>query len=114
MSSALYQTDGRVLEVRPSNGLHWTREELTALVGGVPEVVRTNDDRFMVVNDAHQLLELEPNYPATRLYIRGRKEPICGPAVVVDTRLEIDGPAKEDLENWAEMYADIDERGTRE
>ena len=89
----LYQTDGRVREIRPS-GSYWTREELEALVGGCPEVVCTIDNRLMVVNDCGKVMNppLELNIPATRLYVHGRKDVILGPAVVVDTKEELDGP----------------------
>jgi hypothetical protein len=92
MSTMLYQPDGRTRELRPSNGVHWTREELQDLVGGPIEEVCTIDGRFMVVNDLGKLQKLELNIPATRLYIHGRKDVIMGNAVVVDTRLELDEP----------------------
>jgi hypothetical protein len=95
--TSLYQTDGRVLEIRPSNGSHWTLEELQKLVGGYIEVVRTVDDRLMVINENGKVMNppLELNIPATRIYVHGRKDVILGPAVVVDSRLELDGPRDE-------------------
>lgn len=95
--ATLYQTDGRVKEIQPANGAHWTEEELQGLVGGYFEVVCTIDGRFMVINDAGKIMRppLELNIPATRIYIHGRKDVILGPAVVVDTRLELDGPDEE-------------------
>jgi len=92
MSTMLFQTDGRTKLLTPKNGSHWTLEELQGLVGGYIEVVSTVDRRFMVVNDEGKRLNLELNIPATRLYIHGRRDVILGPAVVVDTRLELDGP----------------------
>jgi len=78
-----YNPDGRVKEIQPANGVSWTREELIAIVGGEPEVVSTVDGEIMVVNDAHLLLGLELNIPATRVYRHGRTSPICGVALVV-------------------------------
>jgi hypothetical protein len=94
--ATLYETSGRTKEISPANGVHWTAEELRALVGGYTEVVSTIDGTFMVVNEAYKVLDLELNIPATRLYIHGRSDVILGPAVVVDTRLELDGPRDEE------------------
>lgn len=76
------------------HGAHWSEEELQTLVGGFTEVVRTIDGRFMVVNEMGKVVEphLPLNKNATRIYIRGRVDPIVGSAVVVDTREELDGP----------------------
>jgi len=100
MSSTLYKTDGRTQDVRPANGVHWTLEELQGFVGGYIEVVRTVDGRFMVINELSKILQppLDLNIPATRLYRYGHSDVILGAAVVVDTRLELDGPEDEDEE----------------
>jgi len=92
--ATLYSVDGRVKEIRPSNGVNWSLEELQTLVGGYIEVVRTVDNRFMVINELGKIMNppLEANFPATRLYLYGRRDYIAGPAVVVDTKLELDGP----------------------
>jgi hypothetical protein len=94
MASMLYLPDGRTKQVRPANGAHWTTEELRGVVGGHTEVLRTVDGEFMVVNEAYKVVSppLELNYPATRLWVEGRRDVILGPALVVDTRLELDGP----------------------
>lgn len=95
--TALYETSGRVKEIEPSNGVHWTLEELQNLVGGYIEIVCTIDGRFMVINEEGKVLNppLDLNIPATRLYIHGRRDTIHGPAVVVDTKLELDGPEED-------------------
>lgn len=97
MASFLYQTDGRVKELHPA-GLHWSLEELQALVGGYIEIVSTLDEKFMVINEEGKLKGLELNIPATRQYIHGRRDVIVGNALVVDTRLELDGPDEEEEE----------------
>jgi len=102
MASLLYMTDGRTKEVRPSNGVHWTLEELQGFVGGYIEVVRTVDGRFMVINEMGKLKEMDLNIPATRLYIYGRHDVILGDAVVVDTLLEMNGPEDDDEETNGE------------
>ena len=101
--ATLYQTDGRTKEVRPSNGVHWTLEELQAFVGGYYiEIVSTTDGRFMVISEWGKLKGMELNIPATRLYIHGRRDVIVGDALVVDTRLELDGPEEDDEETNGE------------
>lgn len=91
---------GRTRIVHPENGSRFTRAELAELVGGPIHVTRTIDGEVMVINDMGKLL-LKPaedhlNYQATRLYIHGRKDVILGPAVVVSTIEEIDGPGGAD------------------
>lgn len=90
--ATLYSPDGRTKEVRPSNGVHWTEEELQAFVGGYYQVVSTIGGEFMVINDNGKHEGLDLNIPATRLYIYGRQDVIMGPAVIVSTRFELDGP----------------------
>jgi Domain of unknown function (DUF3846) len=94
----LFQTNGLVRMIEPANGVHWTLEELQGIVGGYIEVVSTIDGRFMVINEHGKVLDppLDLNIPATRLYIHGRRDVILGPAVVVDTKLELDGPEDEE------------------
>jgi len=87
----LIQPDGRTKELRPSNGVHWTEEEMVNLVGGGIAVISTIDGGFMVINDTGKLQGLELNIPATRLYVYGRSDVIVGNALVVDTRLELEG-----------------------
>ena len=88
----LYNPDGRTKQVRPSNGTNWTREELRAFVGGYFALTRTIDGEFMVINDQGKFLGLELNYPATRIYVKGRKDPILGPALVVYNPEELQDP----------------------
>jgi len=102
MASLLYMTDGRTKEVRPSNGVHWTLEELQGFVGGYIEIVSTVDGRFMVINELGKLNGLDLNIPASRLYLHGRRDVIVGDALVVDTRLELDGPEDDDEETNGE------------
>jgi hypothetical protein len=97
--ATLYLPDGRTKELRPANGVHWTPEELRSLVQGYTEVVPTIDNTFMVVNEAYKVVTppFELNIPATRLYKHGRQDVILGPALVVDTKLELYGPKEEEV-----------------
>jgi Domain of unknown function (DUF3846) len=94
MSSFLYKTDGTIERVVPSNGVHWSLEELQKFVGGYIEMARTIDGRWLVLNENGKVMTpmLPLNIAATELYIYGQHDPIVGPAVVVDNRLELDGP----------------------
>jgi Domain of unknown function (DUF3846) len=98
MATQLYATDGTITRLAPPNGVHWTQEELQKLVGGYIEICRTNDGQWMVVNELGKVTEpmLPLNIAATKIYQYGRHDPIVGPAVVIDNRLELDGPEKDD------------------
>lgn len=93
----LYMPDGRTKVVHPANGKHWTLAELQSFVGGYVEVARTINGGYMVINELGKCLTpmLDLNRPATRIYQHGRVDPIVGPALVVDTKLELVGPEDE-------------------
>lgn len=91
MSSTLYYVDGRKEEIHPA-GATWTLEELQTLVGGYIQVLRTHDARWMVIDEEGKNKSKPLNPLATILYQYGREDPIVGVAVVVDTKLELDGP----------------------
>ena len=93
--ATLYRTDGTTEVLPPPNGVHWNLTELQTLVGGYIEVVRTTDLRFMILDEEGKLKHKELNIAATRLYQHGRKDPIVGDAVVIDTFLEMNGPREE-------------------
>jgi len=97
MGSLLYTPDGRVKVVRPANGKWWTLDEKRELVGGNVEELLTIDGEFMLVNDMGKIQRppLELNKWATRIYVHGRSDVICGPALVVETRAELEAPEEE-------------------
>jgi hypothetical protein len=82
----------------PANGVHWSLEELQTLVGGYIEIVRTTTGAFMVIDEEGKLdHKRKPlNIPATRIYQYGRHDPIVGDVVIIDTKLELDGPDDEE------------------
>jgi hypothetical protein len=96
MATFLYtpEPDEQIKLVKPK-GDFWTLEELQGLVGGYIEVLRTIDNRIMVVNEMGKLMELPLNKQATRIYQHGRVDPIVGPAIVSDSKEELDGPDDE-------------------
>lgn len=89
--ATLYQSNGRVKEVQPANGVSWSQDELWSIVGGPPEILSTTDGHFMVINDMGKLKGLEENGPATNIYRNKETDYIAGPALVVDTFKELYG-----------------------
>ena len=102
--ATLYTAQGRVREVQPS-GKYWTPEEMRSFVGGIPEVLRTVDGDWMVVNEAYKIVYgvAELNYQATRLWIDGRRDVILGPALVFDRPGELDTP--DGIPRWSGSLA---------
>jgi hypothetical protein len=90
--ATLYRTDGSTEVLQPLNGVSWSLEELQTLVGGYIEIGSTVDGRFMVLDDNGKLKHKTLNVEATKLYRYGRHDPVVGEVLVVDTRLELDGP----------------------
>ena len=95
MSSTVYYTDGRHSPIAPS-GPYWTLGELQTVVGGYIEILRTIDDRWLVVDEEGKLKRKPLNANATILYKYGAHDAIVGTALVVDTKLELDGPDDEE------------------
>jgi hypothetical protein len=94
--ATLLRSDGSTEVLQPSNGVNWSLPELQILVGGYIEVVHTTDGKFLIVDDEGKL-KLKPlNVAATRLYQHGRRDVIAGDAVLIETRLEMDGPEEEE------------------
>lgn len=90
MACLLYRTDGTKERITPPSG-EFSLEEMQTLVGGYIEIVRTIDDRFMVIDEEGKLKGKPLNIDATRLYLYGRQDPIVGEAIVADTWAEVGG-----------------------
>lgn len=87
--SKLYRTDGTIEDVKPLNGFSWSLPELQTMVGDYVEVQRTCDGRLIVLDENGKLKRKPLNRMATMLYIHGRRDPIVGDALVIDTRKEL-------------------------
>jgi hypothetical protein len=100
MSTVLYQTNGTIVPIAPANGVRWSLEELQGLVGGYIETCTTIDGRIMIINEHGKIVEpmLPLNEEATRIYCHGLVDPIVGPAVVVDSLQELNGPEDDEEE----------------
>jgi hypothetical protein len=94
--ATLLRADGSAETLQPSNGVHWNLEELQTLVGGYIEVARTTDGKYLVLDEEGKLKRKPLNVAATRIYQHGRRDVIVGDAVVVDTKLEMNGPDEEE------------------
>jgi hypothetical protein len=92
----LLRADGSAEMLQPPNGVNWNIVELQTLVGGFIEVRGTIDGKFLVIDDEGKLKRKPLNIAATRVYLYGRSDVIVGDAVLIDTRLEMDGPDEEE------------------
>jgi hypothetical protein len=81
--------------LQPSNGVHWSLAELQTLVGGYIEVAKTTDGKYLVLDEEGKLKRKPLNVAATRIYQYGRRDPVVGDVVLVDTLLEMEGPEEE-------------------
>ena len=90
------RTTGECEEIAPANGVHWTLEELQTLVGGYIEIVHTKSGKFLVIDEEGKLKHKPVNLAATLLYRFGDHDPIVGEALIIETRLEMNGPDEEE------------------
>lgn len=94
--ATLLRSDGTAEELRPPNGVNWQLAELQTLVGGYIEVTATVDGKYLVLDEEGKLKHKPLNRAATLIYKYGRHDPIVGDAVVIDTKLEMNGPDEEE------------------
>jgi hypothetical protein len=94
--ATLLRTDRSKETLQPVNGINWTLPELQTLVGGYIEIVGTKDGRYLVIDEEGKLKRKPLNVEATKLYRYGDHDAIVGIALLVDTKLEMDGPDDDD------------------
>ena len=68
MTAELYKATGEVKIVAPADGISFTLGELQGFVEGYIELLQTKDNRLMVVNEEGRIMNLPPNFKATKLY----------------------------------------------
>lgn len=61
------KANGETIEVNPKNGTDYSLEELQGFVGGYIEIVRMDDEHFMVVNEEGKVYGLPINMTASML-----------------------------------------------
>lgn len=84
----IIKTNGEIQKVQPKNGTDFQLDELQAIVGGLIQIVRLDDEEIMVVNEEGKFL-CEWNGAATTLAKMCRAIPandyISGNVLVCDT-----------------------------
>jgi hypothetical protein len=80
----LIKSSGRKTNVNPKNDTDFTLEELQKYVGGNIQIVKTNDDRLMIINEEGKIFDLDINRRATKLYEYGSCDIIMGDVLVID------------------------------
>lgn len=76
-------------EVRNPRGTGWSLNELAEVIGDTVAIVSTIDGRWMAIDDLCKLKNLPLNIEATMIYAYGRSDVIQGPALVIDTFVEL-------------------------
>ena len=85
MPNEIIHVDGTREPYPPANGKQYTLEELQkAIGGGYIEIVRTRDNRLMVIDEEGKLKGFPVNPVATAMYRYGPEDPIVGDVLVCD------------------------------
>jgi len=66
--ATLIKSNGEEINVLPKNKTDFTLEELQKYVGGLIEIVRTKDNKTMVINEEGKINNLPINQKATAIY----------------------------------------------
>lgn len=87
MKGQIIKTNGRVKSIRPNNLKTFQIKELQTIVDGYIEIVKTRDNRVMVLNEMAKNKKLPYNEIATNLYVYGKHQTICGDVIVMDKKM---------------------------
>jgi len=87
MKAQLVNSNGDVKSVKPKNNKTFSLKELQAYVNGYIQILKTRDDRVMIVNEEAKLNRLPYNEIATSLYIYGTHDVVVGDVLVTDKEL---------------------------
>ena len=82
--ATLIKTNGEETNVTPQNKTDFKLDELQNYVGGIIEIVRTKDNKMMVINEEGKINELPMNEKATDLYIHSDFDFIVGDVLICD------------------------------
>jgi hypothetical protein len=82
--ATLIKTNGEETNVLPKNKTDFKLDELQNYVGGIIEIVRTKDNKIMVMNEEGKINELPMNEKATELYIYSESDLIVGDVLICD------------------------------
>jgi len=87
MKAQLVSTNGDVKSVKPKNNKTFSLKELQSYVDGYIQIVKTRDDRLMIMNEEGKINRLPYNEIATSLYIYGSHDVVVGNVLVTDKEL---------------------------
>jgi len=87
MKAQLVSTNGDVKSVKPKNNKTFSLKELQSYVDGYIQIVKTRDDRLMIMNEEGKINNLPYNEIATSLYIYGSHDVVVGNVLVTDKEL---------------------------
>lgn len=87
MKAQIINTYGDVKSVKPKNNNTFTLKELQSFVDGYIQIVKTRDDRLMIMNEEGKINKLPYNEIATSLYIYGTHDVVVGDVLVTDKEL---------------------------
>tara|TARA_R110002012_G_scaffold60312_3_gene157978 strand:- start:1397 stop:1666 length:270 start_codon:yes stop_codon:yes gene_type:complete len=87
MKAQIINTYGDVKSVKPKNNNTFTLKELQSYVDGYIQIVKTRDDRLMIMNEEGKINNLPYNEIATSLYIYGSHDVVVGNVLVTDKEL---------------------------
>ena len=87
MKAQIINTYGDVKSVKPKNNKTFTLKEFQSFVDGYIQIVKTRDDRLMIMNEEGKINRLPYNEIATSLYIYGTHDVVVGDVLVTDKEL---------------------------
>mgnify|MGYP003629337053 FL=1 len=87
MKAQIINTNAEVKSVKPIQDNVFNLKELQGFVNGYIQIVKTRDERVMVINEEAKITNLPYNEIATSLYVYGNHDPIHGDVVVMDRKM---------------------------
>jgi|TARA_X000000368_G_C22938590_1_gene671044 hypothetical protein len=87
MKAQLVSTNGDVKSVKPKNNKTFSLKELQSYVDGYIQILKTRDERIMIINEEGKLNNLPYNEIASSLYIYGMQDPVVGNVLVMDKQM---------------------------
>ena len=87
MKAQIINTNAQVKSVTPKQNNVFNLKELQGFVGGYIQIVKTRDERIMVINEEAKIINLPYNEIATSLYVYGNHDHIHGDVIVMDRKM---------------------------
>ena len=80
--ATLIKSSGEEINVSPSNKKGFGLDELQKYVGGLIEIVRTKDNKPMIINEEGKINDLPINQKATEIYPYNEYDFIVGDVLI--------------------------------